>query len=107
MDRLEAVQALEEPLDEQCWPEKLARWLDIEVVIWEPWSICTEILALCLLLQSEICRCLQFRKVSTIVSPYVLTVQKSLIKRCYAIFINGSRKLLAMPVFNLVSTLLI
>ncbi len=31
----------------------------------------------------------------------------SLIKRCCTIFINGSRKLSAMPVFNLVSTLLI
>ncbi len=31
----------------------------------------------------------------------------SLIKRCCAIFINGSRNLSAMPVFNLVSTLLI
>ncbi len=31
----------------------------------------------------------------------------SLIKRCCAIFINGSRKLSAMPVFNLLSTLLI
>ncbi len=31
----------------------------------------------------------------------------SLIKRCCAIFINGSHKPSAMPVFNLVSTLLI
>ena len=65
VEGLEVVQALEE----QCWPEELVRWLDLEVLIWELLSSCTEILALCLLLQSGICRCLQFRKLSTIVSP--------------------------------------
>jgi hypothetical protein len=34
-------------------------------------------------------------------------VALSLIKSCSAIFINGSRKLSAMPIINLVSTLLI
>ncbi len=60
VERLEAVQALEELLEEQRWQEQEARWLGPEVAIWELLSSCTEILAPCLLPQSGICRCLQF-----------------------------------------------
>ncbi len=50
--------------------------LDPKAATWALLSNCIGILALCLLLQSEICRCLRFQTLSTVFDPQLLTVQK-------------------------------
>ena len=50
--------------------------VDPKAATWAPLSNCIGIPDMCLLLQSEICRCLRFQMLSTIFYPQVLTVQK-------------------------------
>jgi hypothetical protein len=84
LGRLEVVQALEELLEEQCWQEWLARWLDPGVAIWEPLSNCIEIL--------EILKFSSQKSVDVCSFESCPQLFLTLIKSCCAIFINGSRK---------------
>ena len=69
--RPEAVVVLEELPEELYWQDWMQRllWMGPEVEVSERKSNCIGTKELCLLLQSGICRCPQFRMSSTVVSP--------------------------------------